>query len=59
MNIDVTSLLWAALLMGSQIVVIYVLAKILSKPDGCNFFLADKIGFLFSRQLWMRLIVFI
>ena len=31
MNIDVTSLLWAALLIGAQIVVIYVLAKILSK----------------------------
>ena len=32
MNIDVTSLLWAALLMGSQIVVIYVLANVVKNP---------------------------
>ena len=31
MNIDVLNLLWAVVLMGSQIIVIYVLAKILSK----------------------------
>lgn len=31
MNIGLTNLIWAVVLMGSQIVVIYVLAKILSK----------------------------
>lgn len=31
MNVGAINLIWAALLMGSQIVVIYVLAKILSK----------------------------
>lgn len=31
MNVGAINLIWAALLIGAQIVVIYVLAKILSK----------------------------